>query len=484
MSLSIEPLPAALLSKEYFRSIYDHSPVGMGICDLHGRYVAVNAALCEFLGYTEDELLQRTFADVTHPGDVDKNIHLRQALIESSCDAFQIEKRYLHKNGNVLWAKTVVSVIHDVQQRPILTVGQMMSIDNLKASEQSLKRSRKSLANAQRLAQVGDWDWNIADNVIHWSDEIYRIFGVDPGSREITYDLFLSRVHVDDRALVDAAVRRAFDEHSSYEIDHRIQMDDGTIKIVHEIGSVAYDANGTPQRMVGTVQDITERHAYEQTLLAYQQRIQKLAAHNDLLIEAERKRIAQEIHDEIGQLLTVLKIDMQLCRSAIPNGLPLRQHTDNMLNLLEKTIASVRNVTHNLRPPALNLGLAAALEWLAQDVGRRTGLHFVLNCDLHEYVIDDRVATAAFRVAQESITNIIRHANASEVFVALTCDAFGLTLEIADDGDGFDIDVALQRGGFGLLGMRERITALGGKLNIESDSETGTTLRIVLPVKT
>lgn len=469
--------------EEVARAIYQHSAIGMAVCDLAGRFLNVNAAMCRFLGYDAAELLTRTFMDVTHPDDIALNVRERAALLDGGGDAFQLEKRYLHKSGRVLWALTVVSAVRDVQGVPQYTIGQMLDINQLKTTEQALRVSRAGLASAQRMAQIGDWSWDILDNTIQWSDEIYRIFGVDKHRVTVSYDLFLNRVHRDDRALVDDAVTQAIAKQGNYEVDHRIVMDDGSVKVVHEIGSVRYDEHSNAIRMVGTVQDITERYLHDQTVREYHEQIQRLVAHNNLLIEAERKRIAQEVHDEIGQLLTVLKIDMQLYRSITAGESPLRQHTEDMLGLIDQTIAAVRNVTHNLRPPALNVGLVAALEWLTRDMARRTQLQFSLDCACHGVVIDDQVATAAFRIAQESITNIIRHAHATRVVIALHYRQAKLHLNIADNGCGFDTEKGFHQSGFGLLGMRERVAALGGEFSIKSSAKTGTTVRIALPVK-
>jgi PAS domain S-box-containing protein len=454
----------------------------MAICAPDGSFLSVNAALCHFLGYSEAELLARMFMDVTHPDEVEENVERRNALLASGVDTCQFEKRYLHKSGEVRWALTMVSLVRNSAGVPVLTFAQVLDISELKRTELALRANRESLANAQRLAHIGDWDWHIPRGELIWSEEIYRIFGIDGARTPASYALFLDGVHPDDRAGVEAAIAHSLCTGARYEIDHRICRPDGTVRVVHEIGSVHYDLAGRPERMRGTVQDITDRHHQEQMVLDYQSRIQQLAAHETQVIEAERKRIAQEIHDEIGQLLTVLKIDMQLSRREYADNASAQAHTDAMLGLIEHTIASVRHVTHHLRPPALNLGLGAALEWLAQDVAGRTALPIALDVGRHAVAVDDRVATAAFRVAQESLTNIIRHAGASEVYIGLAWGDAELELEIADNGCGFDVECGLAGGGFGLLGMRERVTALGGRFALESNPGTGTAVRVNLPV--
>jgi PAS domain S-box-containing protein len=470
------------LGEKVAHAVYEHSAIGMAVCALDGRFISVNAAMCGFLGYSESELLERTFMDVTHPDDVEENVSKREALLANSCDAFQLEKRYLHKSGEVRWALTVVSVVRDAAGKPLFTIGQMLDIGALKHTELALRANRESLADAQRLAHLGDWEWHIPSGRLTWSDEVYRIFGIDKASTEPSYALFLDCVHPEDRAAVNAAAIAAVNTGGYYETDHRICRPDGTIRVVHELGTVYQDAEGNSERMHGTVQDITDRYNHEQAARDYQNRIQQLAAHETQSIEAERKRIAQEIHDDIGQLLTVLKIDMLLSRAAFADNAAAQANTDAMLELLERTIGAVRQVTHNLRPPALNFGLVAALEWLVQDISRCSLLSIVLDCARNTVSIEDRVATAAFRIAQESLTNIMRHADATEARIAVEYAHDSLILEISDNGCGFDVERGLAGGGFGLLGMRERIAALDGRFDIESGPDRGTVVRVVLPV--
>ncbi|MFC1672291.1 PAS domain-containing protein, partial [Planctomycetota bacterium] len=141
-------------------------------------------------------------------------------------------------------------------------------------TEEELRRSEASLAEAQRIAHLGNWDWNITDDELHWSDEIYRIFGLDSRSFGATYEAFLDSVHPDDRKSVQDAVDKAMEDKEPYSIDHRIVLPDGTKRIVHEQAEVFLDDAGKAIRMVGTVQDITDRKLAEQGVVKRQKALE------------------------------------------------------------------------------------------------------------------------------------------------------------------------------------------------------------------
>jgi PAS domain S-box-containing protein len=227
------------------------------------------------------------------------------------------------------------------------------------------------------------------------------------------------------------------------------------------------------QLVIAAVRDISERQRTEAAL-------RELAAHRDAVREEERKRIAGEIHDELGSLLTALKMDISLLRMQLPDDSPALERVGQMRELVERTIGMVRQVATQLRPAALNLGLVAALEWLVEDFGRRTGIACVLDTDT-EVTLGDAQATAIFRIVQESLTNIARHAGAAHVEVTLGCAGGLLRLGVADDGRGFDAAAAGSKS-FGLFGIRERVRALGGKAAVDSVPGGGTRVAIEIPL--
>jgi signal transduction histidine kinase len=208
-----------------------------------------------------------------------------------------------------------------------------------------------------------------------------------------------------------------------------------------------------------------------------------IGAHLEAVREEERKRIALEIHDELGQLLTALKMDVSLLKMRLTSLPDLLTKVAEMRELVEETILMVRNVANHLRPAALNFGLTSALEWLAEDFGKRTGIpcQFLMNAP--EPVLSDAHATAVFRVVQESLTNVARHAHATRVHVSVMRSGAGFELHVSDNGCGFDTAAAGKRDSYGLLGMSERARLIGASLQIDSAPGSGTVVSISVPLR-
>ena len=239
--------------------------------------------------------------------------------------------------------------------------------------------------------------------------------------------------------------------------------------------------NEAPAIYVG-LNDITERKRIEQALLESREQLRELSAYMEAIREEERKRIAMEIHDELGQLLTALKMDVSLLKMRLAGDSDAAKKADDMRELVETTIWMVRNVASHLRPAALNFGIVSALEWLVEDFSRRNNSPCQFRINGSEPVLPDAHATAVFRIVQASLTNVARHARATRADVTLTRSANGLDLHVSDDGCGFDQDAARKGDSYGVLGMRERARLIGASLLIDSSPGTGTSVSIHIPL--
>lgn len=232
--------------------------------------------------------------------------------------------------------------------------------------------------------------------------------------------------------------------------------------------------------------EIGERRLAEKMLLESQQLLRHLAAYQENVKEDERKRIAREIHDELGQNLLALRIDVLRLQARTANRHPaLNQRVGSALAQIDRTIKSVRSIVNNLRPPVLDLGLHAAIEWQIRDFRRRSSIACELRGDGKDFdaALDERRALAFFRILQESLTNVARHAHASRVCIELRRDGAVLSMKISDDGIGMDTGCARKVNSFGLLGIRERISHLQGELAIDSTPGQGTTLAVSIPLR-
>ena len=229
--------------------------------------------------------------------------------------------------------------------------------------------------------------------------------------------------------------------------------------------------------------DVSERRQAEERLAVMNQQLRTLSSRLQEVREQERAHIARELHDELGQQLTGLKLDFSWLGKRILEGKPVgRDKVDAMRSALDHSIASVRQISAELRPLILDdLGLAEAIAWQSSEIAKRSGLQVDLDVDAAQYVTDPAQATAFFRIVQESLTNIVRHAEARHVEIGLDYDAEAacFKLRVRDDGKG--LGEPTERGGIGLISMRERVSELGGSFVIESGEGGGTTLRVVIP---
>ena len=202
--------------------------------------------------------------------------------------------------------------------------------------------------------------------------------------------------------------------------------------------------------------------------------------------EAERRRVARELHDEIGQALTAVKIDIQAAQR-IKDPQSIARHLEGSIAIVERALQQVRNLSLDLRPSLLDdLGLVTALRWYVDRQAQRTGMAMQFTAESLDSRLSTELETACFRVAQEALTNVIRHARAVSVGIELNKTPGCLTLVIRDNGKGFDVQAVREQAALGkslgLLGMQERVMIVGGDMEITSSPETGTEIRAVFPV--
>ena len=253
-------------AEELFRSAFDDAAVGMALNDLDGRFTQVNRSLCEMLGYTEAELLSRTFKDISHPEDLDVSVSRVAELLEGKIEGYQLEKRYLYADGRPVWAALSVSAVRDSERTPLYLIAQMQDITERKEAEARLRKSQARLAEAQRMASIGNWEYDLTTGEVTWSDEVFRIYGYDPQAYVPTFDRLLEMVHPDDRHLLTERLEGVVERDEPYDFEHRVILPDGAERVVHRRARVVRDEEGRPLRMLGTVQDVTERKKAEEEI--------------------------------------------------------------------------------------------------------------------------------------------------------------------------------------------------------------------------
>ncbi len=277
---------AALRDSEVqFRTMFELAAVGMAQADPYtGRILRVNEKYCRITGYSAGELIGARFSDFTHPDDVDRDWALFQAAVRGETPVYQNEKRYVRKDGAVVWVNVSAAMIRDEAARPVRTVAAIEDITERKRIEQALRESQEDLNRAQAVAHVGSWRLNVRRNELVWSDENHRIFGI-PKETALTYESFLDRVHPDDRAYVHDKWTEAL-RGEPYDVEHRLLLDD-TVKWVRERAELEFDEDGELLGGFGTTQDITERKQASLAVLESESRFRLLSTTAARLLAAQ-----------------------------------------------------------------------------------------------------------------------------------------------------------------------------------------------------
>jgi len=312
--------------------------------------------------------------------------------------------------------------------------------------------------------------------VLHCNGRFARFLGA--GLQSVIGSSMLDLVWPEDHPKLDALLRRAAQRNCRGEI--RLQSRKGTPLSVHlSLNPLRLDST---RAVCLIASDLSEMKRAEQELRASSEQLRNLAAHLLSVREEERARISREVHDELGQSLTAVKMDLAWLAGRLPrrNG-PMLKRIRSTRQLADSIIQSIRRISTELRPAVLDLGLAAAVEWQVQEFQARSGIQCKLRLLTRE-VVASNASTAMFRIFQETLTNVARHAKATRAEVVLQKQRDRLVLLIRDNGRGFDqADPSLSKS-LGLLGMRERAAILGGRVNISSAPGKGTTVAAWIPL--
>ncbi len=295
-------------------------------------------------------------------------------------------------------------------------------------------------------------------------------------------------LHPEDREWATSFHTRAVEQARDHAFEFRMIAAGGQVVWLRDVVRVIA-GDGAARECVGVMFNVTSRREAEEDLRRSQRQLSDLSAHVEWAREEERRTISREIHDDLGQALTALKMDLALLSSRIREGgagttpEALGERLKGMSDLTEETIERVRRLARELRPGVLDdLGLEAAIEWQAQDFEARTGIGCRVHSHLGDVKLPRPLATAFFRTFQESLTNVARHAHAKRVDVFLSRKGNRLTLEVSDDGRGISEETVAAVKSLGLLGMRERARRLGGQFAISGAPGQGTTVTLSVPL--
>jgi len=430
------------------------------------------------LGYADREIANRLEEWETriHPEDRERVLATVRAFLESPGPGYEMECRLRHKDGSYRWILSRSSVLRDADGKPYRMLGAHLDFTERKRNEERLREYEKVVENLQEMIMVVDREYRylIANRAFL-------------NYRGMERDQIVGRLvsEVLDKEVFNRVVKQKVDECLQGNVVHyelrynypQFGERDLFISYFPIQGSAGVD------RVACVLEDITERKRAEKELQRSLAQLRKLAARLETVREEERTRAAREIHDELGQALTAIKLDLTaLLRDLPPDRGPAAPRRQSIFKLLDETMQSTRRIATELRPAVLDdLGLAAAVEWAAEDFQARTGTKCQVSLPGADIAMDPERATAVFRILQEALTNVARHANATQVNVRLEKGNGGLLLEVHDNGRGFDEKLLSTASSLGILGMRERALLLGGEFTIGGAPGEGTTVRVRIP---
>jgi PAS domain S-box-containing protein len=469
-------------SEERWRSVFENSAIGVALTDLSGHFLAANPVYQRMVGYKEEELRRLSFLDITQKEYRQANWALIGELLEGKREQFQIEKQYRRKDGSLVRVRNNVSLVPGTESVPRFIMALSEDITERKEAEEALRDSEERFRTTFENAGVAMALVDMQGHPIKSNPALRQMLGYS--EEELSRMAFTEFTHSDDRELdwrlygeLTAGKR------DKYEIEKRYLKKGGDVVWGLLTVSLVKGRHTHPVYAVGMVQDITERKQAEKELEHSFGQLRALAARLQGIREEERTRVAREIHDELGQALTAIKIAVTaLLRSVPPDKEAKAQRGESVLKLLDEVIQSVRRIATELRPVVLDeLGLVAAVEWASEEFQARTGIKCRISLPDADIAIDPECATALFRIFQETLTNVARHANATRVNVRLTKEDGNLTLQVHDNGKGISEEQLSAASSLGILGMRERASLLGGELTITGAPGKGTTAIARIP---
>jgi PAS domain S-box-containing protein len=371
------------------------------------------------------------------------------------------------------WSEKQISMLHDLAATVVTELERTQANAALRQAQHELRRSEEHF---RTLIEHTSDIITIVDEggiVLYGSPSVERVLGYAP--EDLVGQTAVDLVHPEDQSRVlEAHVAALGDPWKAQRgVEFRFRHRDGSWRVLEALGSALQYRSAGP-RVVLTLRDVTARRGAEAAL-------RQLAHRLDQVREEELTRISREIHDELGHALTALRLDLAwLVPKLQRNREPVRQKAGQILDLVDDTIDSVRRIAGRLRPPALeDLGLAAAIDGLLERLSDQTGVEVELRASAED--VPAAARRALYRIVQEALTNVARHARASRVHVRLERTAGGLVLEVIDDGVGIGPGVLDNPGSLGIVGMRERATILGGSFQVQAGPEGGTTIRVTLP---
>jgi PAS domain S-box-containing protein len=499
-------------SQARFQAIFNDSAVGMGVMGLDRRIIDANPAICRMYGMTREEMIGMSAAEVTYPEDNPQSTQLLDELVSGQRNSYEIDRRYIRRNGEVFWAHVTMSSVRGLDGKPLYLVGMVIDIDEQKKMQERIRESEARFQAIFDNVAVGVAVMTLDRRPIAINARTEKITGYNLDELEGVNPVMLA---VPEDRSMDVEMFKDLIEgrRNSYVMERRYRHKDGHIFWARINYSLVRDRNGNPDYLVGIIEDIddqkraTERLAKQEAdyLRTLQQKVQertreleeanqrlqeemeqrkiieeqlaKKAA--DEAVTADRTRLARDLHDAVTQTL----FSASLTAEVLPDLWEMdedeaKRSTEELRQLTRGALAEMRTLLLELRPAALTqTRLSDLIKQLCDAFIGRSRLPITLTIE-GERDLPPEVQVACYRIAQESLNNVFKYARATKVDVGLFLSKTGLRFEVCDNGIGFDI-TSSKPTSLGLRIMRERAEAIGADLHISSTPGSGTCLELI-----
>jgi len=466
-----------------FGQLWEISVDGMRLVDEDGKILLVNDAFCKIFQMEKEELLGKPFSIVYTKDEQKEALDVFKRDIRNNKIKTLFDRENTLWNGRKAWfefsnsfltlpdgTKITLSIVKDITERK-------KSELELRDSESKYKMLFNNANDAVFVTQLSD-EKSYGDFIEVNEVACKRLGYTKEEFLQLSPSAIISQRSIND---FNYNMTQLMNEgHVVYDIVHRAK-DRKLIPV--EINSHFFLYNGKPT-ILSIARDITERKQAEEKLRRTSRLLRELAKHLQSVREEERTMIAQEIHDELGQVLTALKIQVSLLANKLnKDQKPLKQKINSLSDMIDASVESVQKISAKLRPGILDeLGLIAAIEWQTEEFEKLTNVKCSLVLPKEELILEKEKSTAIFRILQEALTNIARHSQASKAQVSLLKFQSNIFLEIQDDGKGITQEQTKDFKSLGIHGMEERAMVFGGQVYIEGTTGKGTKVKVEIPI--
>lgn len=446
-------------SEKRFRSTLEHAPIGIALVSLDGHWLEVNNAVCEILGYNREELLQLTFQDVTYPDDLQSDLAYSQQLLRGEIRSYQMEKRYIRKDGSIAPVLLTGTVLRDDNGNPLHFIAQIQDISERKLAEEELTMLNRRLALATRAGGIAVWDWDLITGSLIWDERMFELYKVPPEQASQKYDMWRQRLHTDDLEGAERERDEALAGLHEYAAEFRIVWPDGQTRFIRANAIVSRDPAGKPLRMTGTNIDITESRKKQEAINAALR---------------EKETLLKELYHRVKNNLQVISSLFNLQLRALPQG-PARTALSDSAGRV-RAMALVHEKLYqsgNLSSIMLDSYVAD----LCAQLGRAASAEkrgIALRIEVAPIEVGLETAVPLGLMLNELISNSLKHAFPDErggciiVHVERT-DESKVRISVSDNGIGFppEIDPTFSAS-LGLKLVVALSSQLGGELTLEN----------------